>query len=602
MRHPGQEQRASLLARLRSNLPLYAEKCLRIKNKKGREVPLIFDRKQHYIWRIIASKFKAEEPVEIIDLKARQVYMSTFWQAVMSWITTLNTGISALICGYDFESAQNILRMQQLMYQYNPLKPMLKTMNRQQIYYGNPNPEQAAEFPGINSEIIAETADNPNIGRSFRFHMYQLSEFAFYDKVCNPDALLASLNQSIPEGAGTIKVIESTANGETRLKDLWFGTKQYPNWIRIFTSWVSHWEYRLDNFKPFTLCDSETADFGDETTEIKHVRAEVAFWWPELHGTDLEQEIWKRLHWRRWKIENDCLGNLNIFRQEYPTTPTDAFIASGETVFNQNVLSEISALLIANQPESERFRFDIHAYRRSGADWFMRSLIPSKFGDLRIYERPQTNMRYVIGVDPSFGLHDRDPAAIVVFCLETMAEVASFNGVLSPEALGQLTYVLGKMYNNALIGIETNSIGQETQKTLFGLKYYNLYRRAKVGNKALREFTADMGWYTDGKSKRRMVQEMQEAVTHYEIDWHSLELVRQLLSFQRLNDKEEMGAPEGKHDDMAMAAMIAYQMARNSHISTYQPIVVQPGSFDWFVNSHQSLKNANWDSDPLRTF
>ena len=43
----------------------------------------------------------------------------------------------------------------------------------------------------------------------------------------------------------------------------------------------------------------------------------------EMHGADLEQ-----LAWRRWKIDTDLNGKVDLFHQEFPTTAQEAFLTT----------------------------------------------------------------------------------------------------------------------------------------------------------------------------------------------------------------------------------------------------------------------------------
>ena len=56
----------------------------------------------------------------------------------------------------------------------------------------------------------------------------------------------------------------------------------------------------------------------------------------ERHKLDDEQ-----LSWRRWCIKNNCGGDEKIFRQEYPSNPDEAFIVSGESVFDNEVIIKL---------------------------------------------------------------------------------------------------------------------------------------------------------------------------------------------------------------------------------------------------------------------
>ena len=42
----------------------------------------------------------------------------------------------------------------------------------------------------------------------------------------------------------------------------------------------------------------------------------------------------EQMNWRKYTINNKCQGDVELFMQEYPSTPEEAFIASGRPVFN----------------------------------------------------------------------------------------------------------------------------------------------------------------------------------------------------------------------------------------------------------------------------
>ena len=59
-----------------------------------------------------------------------------------------------------------------------------------------------------------------------------------------------------------------------------------------------------------------------------------------LFGATLEQ-----LHWRRRMLYGTKIGgDLNLFHQEYPTTPQEAFVSSGRKVFSIPSLRSIPSL------------------------------------------------------------------------------------------------------------------------------------------------------------------------------------------------------------------------------------------------------------------
>ena len=41
---------------------------------------------------------------------------------------------------------------------------------------------------------------------------------------------------------------------------------------------------------------------------------------------------------RRWAIENNCGGDVELFRQEYPACPEEAFLSTGSCIFDKAAL------------------------------------------------------------------------------------------------------------------------------------------------------------------------------------------------------------------------------------------------------------------------
>ena len=57
---------------------------------------------------------------------------------------------------------------------------------------------------------------------------------------------------------------------------------------------------------------------------------------------------------RRWCLKNNCRGNVDIFRQEYPSCPEEAFLMSGRPVFDNRRVTERIAELMKRQEEKPR--------------------------------------------------------------------------------------------------------------------------------------------------------------------------------------------------------------------------------------------------------
>src|SRR4029077_21234724 len=81
------------------------------------------------------------------------------------------------------------------------------------------------------------------------------------------------------------------------------------DWLPIFLAYHDFDEYRLP---------------GIAIEKTDHEEVELRL---RLELTD------EQLAWRRWKIANDLQGDVDLFHQEYPAYPEEAFIQSGLPFF-----------------------------------------------------------------------------------------------------------------------------------------------------------------------------------------------------------------------------------------------------------------------------
>ena len=120
---------------------------------------------------------------------------------------------------------------------------------------------------------------------------------------------MASLLQTVPDVDGTEIIIESTANGYNDFHSLWRKAEAGESeFMPIFLPWSLDPGYRR-KVEPDFVMD------GDEKKLA------------ELHSLDVEQ-----IAWRRAKISQ--LGSAEYFAQEYPHTPSEAFISSTFELFH----------------------------------------------------------------------------------------------------------------------------------------------------------------------------------------------------------------------------------------------------------------------------
>lgn len=227
----------------------YIESYLKILDKAGRLVPLIFNPLQRRLYDEIQRQQRAGQPVRIIILKARQIGFSTAVAALFYQRAATVEGTQAMIVAHKADASTNIFNKTKLFWDCSPpeIRPQKKASNAKELLFENPSPKSGERLrdPGLRSRIEIETAGNREAGRSATIQLLHLSELAFWP---HGEQTMASLMQAVPPLPETIVVIESTANGA--------GGVFYREWQRankgesmftpLFFPWFQHEEYRME--------------------------------------------------------------------------------------------------------------------------------------------------------------------------------------------------------------------------------------------------------------------------------------------------------------------------------------------------------------------
>ena len=99
-------------------------------------------------------------------------------------------------------------------------------------------------------------------------------------------------------------------------------------------------------------------------------------------------------------------------------------------------------------------------------------------GSLEIWDYPSWDEKYVIGADVAMGVGQDYSCAVV---MNSKREICALykNRYIDPSNYGDLLFYLGRYYNNALLAVESNSIGLATLSRLDQMNYVNLYKQTK---------------------------------------------------------------------------------------------------------------------------
>ena len=304
---PLSDRERAIAIRLRDDFPHYAEKCLKIRAKKGgTTAPLILNRSQRFLHERIEDQRGRIGRVRKLVLKGRQVGISTYIGARFYWRTTHGRGLRAFILAHLDDASDNLFNFAKRYHENCPdaVKPSTGKSNAKEL-----------SFDRLDSGYKVATAGNKSVGRSDTIQLFHGSELAYWP---NAEEHFAGIMQAVADEPGTEIILESTANGGGNVFwSLWKRAERgESDFESVFIPWFWHEDYGC------------SPDSG--------WRAPPA--WDEygsLHGLTAEQLYWAYLKNR--DLIAGAAGDISEpspkFKQEYPGTASEAFETSGANAF-----------------------------------------------------------------------------------------------------------------------------------------------------------------------------------------------------------------------------------------------------------------------------
>lgn len=493
----------------KNDFALFAQEQIKILPKDSSKgfIPFEFNEAQKIVNDKIEEQLRTTGRVRAIILKGRQMGLSTYTTARVFWKSYFHPFNKSVVMAHDSATSDALFNMSRntINYMSEEFRPNFKKSNAKEIM-----------FEHNDSGYRLYTAGSPEAGRGTTPTIAHLSEVAFWT---HDEKILAGLFQGISQAEGTEVILESTANGVgNAFHRLWKDAEEGKNeYIPIFVPWFLMTEYRREPPDKFELTEEEE--------ELKR-----------LYNLDNAQ-----LYWRRLKVAE---GGKDKFRQEYPCNPNEAFIVSGSNVFDMDKLQALVPQPILSQRE---FNFE------------SRMFDDARLGSLEIYKFPTYDEPYIIGADVSLGVGQDSSVGVV---LNTKREVCAVyrNNTIDPSLFGDLLFYLGRYYNNALLAVESNSMGIATLNRLVQMEYQNLYYQTKIANVSKEEGTR-IGWKTTSSSKPAIISFLKNAIESEEIWIPSRVIISELMSYVADENGRTNAAP-GFNDDTVIALAIALEVLR----------------------------------------
>jgi hypothetical protein len=565
--------------------PEFAERFLRIQPKEGgRTIPFKLNKVQDWFFRtFIAPTWRADKPVRIAILKARQEGFSTLAQGFNLWVTLGRPNTNNLVIARDEEQTKMLFRMIKRFDENLPIGGILpifpKAMcTKKGIEYKKP---PLGKFPKkmigrndlvfLDSRIeIRSAMDDENLGRSGTFQCVHASEVAFWKNLTGALSSLMAACSAEPKSA---IFLESTANGFNSWHSFWsnltIGEQEVPtNWQRVFVPWFWDSRYELPlNIKRF---------FADDTEEELYAQIRDDPTLPEMDPEVTIDRIWYKLFWRRQTIRDMFFGDLLKFKQEFPASDVEAFIFDGASAFQSTALTRMERhtrkplvrahiRLVPPKETPEKPQ----GGRTTRVNHPIPELEEHERGRLLIYEMPQPGQKFAIFGDAaegkaseSFGTADEmkskfDFSAASVLRVDdyppAIRQVAIWHGTVDPDLFGDILVAMGWLFNEAFLGWEINGPGRSLSiQVIERHRYTNVFMREDLDSITHRP-TQKPGWRTTPGTKPDMVATGQRYVREKTLLILDSATLLEMKAFSRVG-QNRFEAAEG-HDDRVITIL-----------------------------------------------
>lgn len=513
--------------RLYNDFEFYAKAALKIRTKEGEIKPLVLNNAQKILNEAINEELKSRGYIRIIILKARQQGLSTAVGGYLYFAVSQNKARKAMVVTHQADSTRALFDLTKRYHENCPdiLKPSTKYSSRREL-----------SFDTLDSSYIVATAGGEAIARGETISHLHASELAFWPVGTAKDNW-NGLIQSVPETKGTAVFIESTANGVSGLfHDLWKGAVDGTNGYRaVFIPWFADPNYKLPCLEPL-----------DHTPEEEEL----------IEKYNLTDE---QLMFRRKRIAQT---SRDLWCQEYPAEPDEAFLTSGAPVFNPEQLVKLL----------EKAKDPVARLALEGDEW-----VNHPRGELTQYYPHDPGEVYYIGADVAMGGGRGDYSVAQVLDSKKRQVAVWRSNHYNPDYFATVLEKLGRFYNTAFIIPENNAHGILTCTRLGkDFAYPNIYMVTEVDKLTERE-SVQIGFRTTVKTKPLIIDQLRAAVRDGELELNDKTTIREMLSFV-VTESGAMEAEQGCHDDLVMALA----MTNHVHEGRFTPVEVTD---DYYVEA-----------------
>ena len=539
------------------------ERLLKITDKDGKCIPFELNYQQCQLYKEMCLQRRVGSPIRQDVLKARQIGFSTFISGVFFVIGMFTPNMKIGIVADIEKHAKDIFAKYQYFYDHlddnNPNYEIIKKYERENKGKLHPlsykpklkyNKGQQMLHTLYGNSIIEVLVAGENSGRGSTYHLLHLTECAYFVNLeVTLDGLLETVSSS---NLNSIIFLETTANGFNEYKNQWDEDMMGQSSFKaFFCPWYVNPDYRNREYEEYYQ------EHGVEK-ELPLIE-EWLYEKQKIHNLTNSQVMWY------WKKYNDKHRKKAIVLQEYPFTPIDAFLTSGNCIFGAEIVAKRKEEIIKDVlPYMKTGKFIYKKHYSSDGSYIQ--ITEDKFmefrnGEIRILKEPDPTHPYVGICDPNNG--GSDDVAIQIIDNYTCEQVAVFqSNDMNLEKVAFQFYLLGKMYNWALLSNEMN-IGSLVMELLIKLKYPKLYINQKaITDDYTQRIGKQFGHKTTKANRGNMIEDLQIAFEENPRMINDYATITQMETFQKVRHESKTGkvtykeeASGGSHDDLVTSLM-----------------------------------------------
>jgi hypothetical protein len=566
-----------------------------------RGVPLIlWESQRRYVHEVGAG---LDNDIHVFHiLKSRQLGITTVSLAIDVFWLAMHDGISgAMVTDNEGNKIKNRSEITRYINSFpdgyfGEGRFAIKTSNRDMMEFSN----------GATLRFLVAGTKKKSIAwaEGTGYALIHFTEMAKYADADGTRSLIEGFAQKNPH---RLMLNESTAMGYNHFKSIYDqGKLDRFNQRSFFIGWWASATNRIEQSHPDFITFGRAPPFKEEREKIVQVK--------QLYGWTISKE---QLAWIRWR-EANAGRDQELLQQNQPWTESDAFVMSGRSFFevrtiNKNIKAIVESYA-ADVPfyDDGRSEFAYKGYRYiADGDFFFFSMErltrpeDRDLVELKVWEEPKENVKYVIGFDCAYGRNDhKDGNVFTVWrCyadrIVQVAEYATYGVDIrhASWAFFHLCAAYGDVMGNIEIGGPGRLVMQEFQhlRELLAAEH----NQAKVKERKWDDAAYQVRWYlyhkpdsmgagyvanfeTNWSTKPRLMRNVASCYSCNEIVVRSRKLLEEMMLVQ-VDEDGGIGAPESTDTDekddrvfsMAFACLAWTDWVRSDMLSkglTYETV------------------------------